>query len=176
MHKFRGATIALCLFAALSGWAVAQDKSLYERLGGKDAITAVVGEFVTIVGADARINKKFARTDMDRFKVMLVEQICAATGGPCKYAGRDMKAAHKNMAVTEGEFNALVENLVAALNKFNVQEKEKKELVGILAPMKSQIVEVKSQATGTPLPANFKPAPPLKGGKPVAAAGKDKNK
>jgi hemoglobin len=65
----------------------------------------------------------------------------------------------------EGEFNALVEDLVKALDKFNVKEKEKNELLGKLAPLKSDIVEVKSQQTGTPLPANFKPAPPLKEGK-----------
>ena len=176
MRKVRGATIALCLFVALSGGAVAQDKSLYERLGGKDAIKAVVGEFVTIVGADARINKKFARTDMDRFKVMLVEQICAATGGPCKYTGLDMKTAHKNMGVTDGEFNALVEDLVGALDKFNVGANEKNELLKSLAPMKSQIVEVNSQETGTPLPSKFKPAPPLKEGKTKAEKKDDKDK
>lgn len=175
MRRIRVVVIALCLLAALLGGAMAQEKSLYERLGGKDAIKAVVNEFVTIVAADSRINKKFARSNVDRLKFMLVEQICAATGGPCKYTGRDMKAAHKNMGVTVGEFNALVENLVKALDKFNVQEKEKKELLGILAPMKPQIVEVKSQETGTPLPANFKPAPPLKG-KAVASAGKDDKK
>jgi hemoglobin len=164
------------LLAVLAGAALAQEKSLYERLGGKDAIKAVVDEFVTIVAADARINKKFARSDTDRLKFMLVAQICAATGGPCKYKGRDMTTAHKNLGVTEGEFNALVEDLVAALDKFNVAEKEKKELLGILAPMKPQIVEVKSEATGTPLPANFKPAPPLKSGKAVADVGKDNKK
>jgi len=159
------------LSALLAGGAIAQDKSLYDRLGGKDAIKAVIDELVTIVAADDRINKKFAKTDVNRLKFELVEQICAATGGPCKYKGRDMKTAHKHMGVTEGEFNALVEDLVKALDKFNVQEKEKKELLAILAPLKSQIVEVKSPATGTPLPADFKPAPPLKAGKPVADAG-----
>ena len=68
----------------------------------------------------------------------------------------------ENMKVTEGEFNALVEDLIATLDKFNVQEKEKKELLDILGPLKDQIVEVKGDATGTPLPADFKPAPPLK--------------
>ncbi|HEY6403680.1 MAG TPA: group 1 truncated hemoglobin, partial [Blastocatellia bacterium] len=107
-----------------------------------------------------------------RLKFNVVEFICAETGGPCKYTGRDMKTAHKNMGVTDGEFNAFVENLVTALDKFNVGDTEKKELLGILAPMKSQIVEVRSQETGTPLPANFKPAPPLKTPKPIANVGK----
>jgi hemoglobin len=176
MRKLKVVMAALCLSAVLLGNAAAQNKSLYERLGGKDAIKKVVDEFVTIVAADPRINKKFARSNLDRVKFQVVEQICAATGGPCKYTGRDMRAAHKNMGVTEGEFNAFIENLGKALDKFNVGANEKKELLGILAPMKPQIVEVQSQATGTPLPPNFKPAPPLKTGKPVASVGKDGNK
>jgi|SRR5688572_24220853 len=176
MRKSRVVTVALCLSAFLLANALAQKKSLYERLGGKDAIKAVVDELATIAIADNRINKKFARSNPERLKFELAEQICAATGGPCKYTGRDMKAAHKNMGVTEGEFNALVEDLVKALDKFNVGAAEKNELLGILAPMKSQIVEVKSQATGTPLPPNFKPAPPLKPTNPMANAGKSDNK
>ena len=87
-----------------------------------------------------------------------------------------MKTAHKNMGVTEGEFNALVEDLVKALDKFNVKEKEKNELLGKLGPLKPDIVEVKSQQTGTPLPANFKPAPPLKEGKMTGDKGKKDEK
>jgi hemoglobin len=172
MHRLRVVAVALCLSAVLLGNTVAQKKSLYERLGGRDAIKAVVDELAAIVSADPRINMKFIKSNPERLKFEVVEQICAVTGGPCKYTGRDMKTAHKNMGVTEGEFNAFVENLVTALDKFNVGATEKKELLNILAPMKSQIVEVKSQETGTPLPANFKPAPPLKTTKPVANAGK----
>ena len=176
MRKLRAVTAALCLSTFMLGNAAAQKTSLYDRLGGKDAIKAVVDELVIITASDARINKKFARSNIDRLKFNLVEFICAATGGPCKYTGRDMKTAHKNMGVTEGEFNALVENLVAALDKFNVGENEKEELLAILGSTKSQIVEVKSQATGTPLPANFKPAPPLKTPKPLANVGKASDK
>ena len=168
MRKLKVITVAVCLLASLAGNALAQQKSLFERLGGKGAIKAVVDEFVSIAAADARINKKFAKTNIDRLKFELVEQVCAATGGPCKYKGLDMKPAHKNMGVTEGEFNALVEDLVKALDKFKVGDKEKNELLGALGPMKSQIVEVNSQNTGTPLPAGFKPAPALKEGKAKA--------
>jgi hemoglobin len=166
MGKLRMAVAALCLSTFLLGSASAtQDKSLFERLGGKDAIKAVVDEFVARAAADTRINKKFAKTNIDRLKFELNEQLCAATGGPCKYEGLDMKKAHKRMGVTEGEFNALVEDLVGALDKFNVPDKEKNELLGILGGTKDQIVEVNSQDTGTPLPDKFKPAPALKEGK-----------
>jgi hemoglobin len=140
----------------------AATRSLYDRLGGKSAITAVVDTFVARVAADTRINKKFARSDIPRVKVMIVDQICAQTGGPCTYTGRSMKEAHRNMAVTEGEFNALVEDLVAAMNRFNVPKREQDELLAALGTMKGDIVEVQSTATGTRLPASFKPAPALK--------------
>lgn len=130
-------------------------RTLYERLGGKDAITAVVDSFVAIVGKDARINKKFARSDGARVRSMLIDQVCSATGGPCTYSGRSMKEAHRNMGVTEGEFDALVEDLVASLNAYNVPKPEQDELLSALGTMKGDIVEVQGKATGTALPGNF---------------------
>lgn len=140
--------------------AAAPARSLYDRLGGRTAIVAVVDSFVVIAAADGRVNKKFARSDMARVKTMLVEQICAQTGGPCTYTGRSMKEAHLNMGVTEGEFNALVEDLVATLKAFNVPQAEQDELLAALGSMKGDVVEVQSQGTGTPLPGSFVPAKP----------------
>ena len=136
-------------------------KSLFDRLGGTAAITAVVQDFRDRCGGDSRINAKFARTDMPRLTSMLIDQVSEATGGPAKYTGRDMQAAHADMGVTTGEFNALVENLVATLNKFGVGKAEQDELLGILGPLKSDIVEIDSTATGTPLPDSYEPAPAL---------------
>ena len=136
-------------------------KPLYERLGGETAISAVIDDFVTRCAADTRINKKFAKSNIDRLKVHLKQQVCAASGGPCKYTGENMKRSHTNMGVTEGEFNALVEDLVATLDKFKVPKAEKDELLGVLGPLKGEIVEVQGTATGTALPGNFKPLPPL---------------
>ena len=135
--------------------------SLFERLGGNKAITAVVDDFSARCAGDARINAKFARTDIARLKAMLVDQVSEASGGPAKYTGRDMKTAHLDMGVTAGEFNALVEDLVATLNKFGVGKREQDELLGILGPLKSDIVEVDSTTTGTPLPDSYRPAPAL---------------
>lgn len=140
-------------------------RSLFERLGGTDAITAVVKDFRDRCGGDSRINSKFARTDMPRLTSMLIDQVSEATGGPAKYTGRDMKTAHAEMGVTTGEFNALVENLVATLNKFGVGKAEQDELLGILGPLKSDIVEVESSATGTPLPDTYEAAPALSSAK-----------
>ncbi|WP_447985351.1 group I truncated hemoglobin [Nitrospira sp. Nam74] len=118
------------------------EKSLYDRLGGKPAITAVVDQFVANVANDKRINDRFATTDIPRLKKHLVDQVCTASGGPCTYTGRDMKSTHAGMRITAPDFNALVEDLVASLDTFKVPEAEKKELLGILSPMKKEIVEL----------------------------------
>ena len=149
----------LVLAFAITGFS---QKSLYARLGGQPAIEAVVKDFGGRVLADARINKKFAKSDANRLIKNLTDFVCVATGGPCKYTGRDMKKSHKNMAVTQGEFNALVEDLSTTLDKFKVPAKEKGELLGALAPLAGQIVEKKTNDTGTALPSKFKPAPPIK--------------
>jgi len=110
---------------------------------------------------DSRINAKFARTDIPRLKAMLIDQVSEASGGPVPYTGRDMKTTHDGMKVTTGEFNALVEDLVGTLNKFGVGKPEQDELLGILGPLKSDIVEIDSSATGTPLPSSYQSAPAL---------------
>ena len=165
MQKIKRLALTFFVLGAMAVTATAQEtmmqKSLYDRLGGLPAIKAVIDDFVGRVAADDRINKKFGKSDIARVKLHLVEQVCAATGGPCEYTGLDMVKSHKNMKVTEGEFGALVEDLVATLDKFNVPQAEKDELLGILGPLKSQIVEVNTADTGTPLPADFKPAPAL---------------
>ena len=135
--------------------------SLFDRLGGKAAITAVVADFRKRVAVDARINAKFARSDMPRLEAMLVDQVCEATGGPCRYTGRGMRDAHQGMRVTTGEFNALVDDLVATLNGLKVPRAEQDELLGILGPLKTEIVEVESSATATSLPEAYRAAPPL---------------
>ena len=135
--------------------------TLYERLGGLDAIKAVVEDFRDRVAGDDRINLKFARTDLARLTKMLTDQVCEATGGPCRYNGRSMKEAHAGMKVTKGEFNALVEDLVATLKQFKVAGAEQDELLAILGPLKSEIVEVDSNEVGTALPDAFQAAPAL---------------
>ncbi len=135
--------------------------SLYERLGGLDAVTAVVDSFVARCARDDRINGKFERTDIPRLKKMLVDQVCEATGGPCTYTGRDMRRTHDGMQVTAGEFDALVEDLVGTLDEFDVPKADQDELLALLGPMRGEIVEVESPETGTPLPESYEAAPAL---------------
>jgi hemoglobin len=125
---------------------LAKEKTLYDNLGKKKGITAVVNDFVGNVGGDARINGYFKATVADpkrlaKFKKNLVDQICQASGGPCTYTGKDMKSAHAGMGIDDAAFNALVEDLVKSLDKFHVAEKDKNTLLGVLGPMKKDIVE-----------------------------------
>ena len=134
------ALVAGCGGGMQGGTTMMEKKSLYDRLGGKPAITAVVDDFIGNVAGDTRINKRFATADIPRLKRMLVDQICEASGGPCKYTGASMKDAHKGMKITDAEFNALVEDLVKSLDKFKVPAQEKGELLTALGGMKGDIV------------------------------------
>ena len=106
-----------------------QTKSLYDRLGGVDAIEAVVESWVARVGGDDRANGKFVRTDIPRLKKECVDQVCEATGGPCTYTGRSMQETHDGMAVTAGEFDVVMQHLGAALDELTVPKTEQDELV-----------------------------------------------
>ena len=120
--------------------APAADRPLFERLGGLPAITAVVDEFVTRTTTDPRIKQRFFNTDAVQLKKFLVEFVASASGGGVKYTGRDMTSAHAGMDLVDDEFTALVEDLVGALDKFHVPDREKGELLGALGPLKPQIV------------------------------------
>lgn len=122
-------------------------KSLYERLGGKEAIAKVVDTFMKNVAADTKINKRFAKLKgpkMDEFKQKLVDQICEASGGDCKYGGKPMKDVHKGLKIKEDEWNAMLADLKAALEENSVGESEQADLMALLGPMRDDIVTVKS--------------------------------
>jgi len=119
------------------------EPTLYQRLGGREAIKGVVDDAVANMAADPRINARFKGLDAGRIAKLqtnLADQICDAAGGPCAYLGKDMKAAHAGMGITEAEWNATVEDLVKSLNKFKVGAKEQQELLSVLGGMKKDIV------------------------------------
>jgi hemoglobin len=145
------ALFMICMLTLTVGCKDDDDKeevtpTLYTRLGGVDAITAVVDDFLVEVVNDSEINDKFEATVSNEYRTALlranlIDQICAGSGGPCTYKGKSMKEAHAGMGITEVEFNALVGDLVAALDANSVPTTEKNELLGVLGPMKSDIVE-----------------------------------
>ena len=139
---FLGGALLLSAVGCAGTETMPTQQSLYDRLGGKPAISAVIDQFVANVAGDSRINGRFATTDIPRLKGNLVDQVCMATGGPCEYTGRDMKTTHAGMKISNADFGALVEDLVKALDTFKVPAREKGELLGLLGPMKKDIVEV----------------------------------
>jgi len=141
MNFVQRTIVALAITVSLSSGAIAaEQKSLYERLGGKPALTAVVNELWAVVAADARINKRFQYTKPEIFGAQLVDFLCQASGGPCQYSGRDMKSAHTGMKLTDEEFMALAEDTVKALTKFNVPATEQNEVMNMLGSLKGDVV------------------------------------
>ena len=119
---------------------------LYDRLGRKDAIALMVKDFVEQrVARDTRISSLFASADLPGLEIKLVEQICEATGGPCKYTGlyKDMKTAHAGMAIKDADFTALVDDLQASLDQLHVGAAEQHELLAALGKMHDDIVTAK---------------------------------
>ncbi len=109
---------SLSLFAANH---TENPKTLYQRLGGYDAIAAVTDDFIGRLATDKQLGRFFVGHSEDSLKKvrqLIVDQLCAASGGPCVYIGRDMKTAHKGMGITEAEWNATAAHLVATLDKF----------------------------------------------------------
>ncbi|HLK66927.1 MAG TPA: group 1 truncated hemoglobin [Bryobacteraceae bacterium] len=151
MKRVTWAIVAgIAFWSGTALYAADNDKTgnLYQRLGGMPAIQAVVDDLVTRILADERVNRYFAHAGADpenarAYKAKLADFICQATGGPCKYAGADMVTAHAGRGITEDAFNAVVSDLVATLDKLQVPEKEKNQLLGLLGPMKAAIVQSK---------------------------------
>ena len=120
------------------------EKSLYQRVGGYDALAAVVDDFIGRLVADKRFEKFFvghSEDSLKRIRQHILDQFCAATGGPCIYNGRDMKTSHKGLGITEADWDAAAKHLSATLDKFKVPEKEKNEILTFVTSLKKDIVE-----------------------------------
>ena len=120
-----------------------QQKTLYQRLGGYDAIAAVTDDFVGRLATDPQLKRFFGGLSVDSQKKLrqhVVDFLCSATGGPCLYTGRDMKTAHTGLGITDTAWNASVNHLVATLDKFKVPEKEKADVLSAVGGLKGDIV------------------------------------
>ena len=120
--------------------AAAPDQNLYQRLGGREAINAVVVDAIGNVSVDARINRRFANIAAAQLSTYLVDLVCVRAGGPCSYTGHNMADAHEGMFISDAEFDALVEDLAKSLDKFNVPAREKRESLAMLYQMRNSIV------------------------------------
>ena len=118
----------------------AKSDALYRSLGGTEGITKVVDAALAEIHGDLRINIFFEKTDMADLRRLLIEQICAATGGPCEYTGRSMEEAHSGLNLSDADFDAFVEDLVHAMDAQKVPKDLQKQLLGLLGPMRPQVV------------------------------------
>lgn len=114
--------------------------SLYEQFGGRPGIEALVEELLVRVLGDERINEQFADVDLVNLGDRLAEQICVEVGGPCEYTGRTMAESHQGLAISEADFNALVEDLVDAMEARGIPRRAQNRLLARLAPMHPDIV------------------------------------
>ena len=113
---------------------------LYAQFGGQAGVEALVEEFLVRLLEDERINAQFAETDLVNLNDRLVEQFCVELGGPCTYTGRDMAQSHAGLGITEADFNALVEDLVDAMEARGIPFRAQNQLLRRLAPMHRDIV------------------------------------
>jgi len=143
------ASIAIFTFVlALPLATLAQEKSLYERLGGYDAISAVVDDFAAKLFADPVVGKRFFGMGADTrqgFRQKNKNLVCKVTGGPCKVISRPAAVVHGGLGIKASEFDIVVNHLVDTLNKFEVPEKEHNELLAIIGTLRPDIVEVVGQ-------------------------------
>lgn len=135
-----GATLISALLAGCASAPPARSATLYERIGGESGVAAITESLLIRSAEDPRIRDDFAEADIVNLYERLVEHLCALTGGPCTYGGRDMKAAHVGLGLTEADFNALVENLVDAMTERGVPIAAQNELLAILAPMRGDVI------------------------------------
>ncbi len=136
------AMVLVCIFSAFAQGG--KEKTLYQRLGGYDAIAAVSDDFIDRLGKGKLLSRFVVGLSVDSKKKLrqhLVDFLCNATGGPCLYLGRDMKTVHTGLGITEADWKESVEALVATLDKFKVPEKEKNEVLGAVSGLKKDIVE-----------------------------------
>ena len=119
-------------------------KTLYERLGGYDAIAAVANDLLPRLRADPQLGRFWAHRVEDgvmREKQLLIDFLCASAGGPTYYRGRDMGLAHRGMRISENDWNVFLGHAAATLAKFRVPEAEQRDVVAFVQSLKKEIVE-----------------------------------
>jgi len=120
-------------------------KTLYERLGGYDAMCAVSDDLLPRLMSDSRLKRFWEHRGEDglkREKQLLIDFLCASAGGPMYYTGRDMKISHKGMKISEADWTAFFGHLNATLDAFKLPQTERSEVVAFMQSLKADIVEV----------------------------------
>ena len=139
-----GVVFSLLLTTSAVAYGASQEKTLYERIGGYNALALVVDDFIGRLVGDKQFEKFFVGQSTDsrkRIRQHILDQFCGATGGPCIYLGRDMKTSHAGLSITNAEWDAAAKHLVGSLDKYKVPEKEKGEVLAFVTSLKKDIVE-----------------------------------
>jgi hemoglobin len=134
----------LIVLPLLAGAASAQERTLYQRLGGYDGLVAIVDDFGMRISTDQRFQRFFSGTSRDsqmRQRQLLLDLFCQLTGGPCTYIGRDLKVAHGGLGITKAEWDTVSKMFVEAMAKLKVGEREQQEFGALIAPREKDIVE-----------------------------------
>ncbi|MCM2459087.1 group 1 truncated hemoglobin [Pseudomonas sp. CG7] len=133
----------LVLIGLLSACAqsLPKDDSLYQDLGAQAGITRIVEGMLLNIARDERIVERFRKIDIERLRDKLIEQFCVETGGPCTYTGDSMAESHKGQNISRSDFNALVEDLIAAMDEQRVPVPVQNRLIARLALMRGEIIE-----------------------------------
>jgi len=120
------------------------DKTLYELLGGYDAISAVAHDLLARLRADSGLRRFWDHRGEDgitRERQLLIDFLCANAGGPMYYTGRDMELSHRGMRISEADWSAFMGHLNATLDGFGVPQREHDDVVGFIGTTKADIVE-----------------------------------
>ena len=145
MSRISRALTAVIIAAPLfAGVALAKEQTLYQRLGGYDAIVAVTDDFLgrLVTGETfSRFFVGFSTDSKQRIRQHVVDFVCQATGGPCIYSGRDMKTAHAGIGITNAEWDASVAAFVETMKALKVPEAEQKDLAALILPLEKDILE-----------------------------------
>lgn len=137
----RGPVLLLALLLGACAGQPATNNSLYQQLGGEPGITRIVEGMLLRTAEDPRIVEHFQNVDIQRVRDKLVEQVCVEADGPCIYTGDSMEESHKGLALTPSDFNALVENLQAAMTEQAVPIPTQNRLLARLAAMRGQVID-----------------------------------
>ncbi len=138
MHRL---VLLFCLWLAACTQQAIKDDSLYRQLGGEPGITRIVEGMLLRIARDPRIVEHFQMVDIQRVRDKLIERFCVEAGGPCTYTGDSMEESHKGLALTPSDFNALVEDLQAAMTDEGVSMPVQNRLLARLAPMRGQVID-----------------------------------
>ena len=146
---FAAALALLCTLATVAPLAAHQNQdTLYKRLGGYDAIAAVVDDFIGRMATDPQLSRFFvghSTQSLQHIRQLVVDQLCAAAGGPCYYTGRSMKESHGGMGITQAEWDIAVKHLIATFDKFKVGAKEREDIFAAIGPLQAEIVDSKKK-------------------------------